>query len=193
MVSADILPSVNCAHASGEASQCAMEVPQVIDIHPTFLVFNGSGRSSDTTFPDNSTIHLAISNFAQFAFAAIRIDLGQVYPNNPLLNLSVINETLHSKLGSVDSLLYANLTQPGKLGYGYSPATIVKFYPCTEQFPKPIGSAIISVLVATLSMFTTGWGIFMFISSSFAERVRGRKEAAEQELMIPKGEVATET
>lgn len=190
--------SSNCTH--GNANQCTTEVPQVIDIQPTFLVFNGSGRASDTTFPDNSTIHPAISNLAQIALAAMRIDLGQIYPNNPLVNLAVINDTLYSNIGSVDSLLYGDLIQHGALKDYRTPdgpVTINRWYACRMQIPKPIGSAIISVLVATLSMFTTGWTMFIFVSSSIAECVQERQEAVEQELvtLIPpcKGEVPTET
>jgi len=137
------------------------------------------------------TRYPAIANLAQTIFSSIRIELGNPSPNNFLLDSSVANASLfNTTLNSTDpSQLYlasTNQSIPPLTLDG--PATIQVLYPCRLQQAKPIGSAIISVLVATLTMFMSGWAIFMFFISDYAERTREGSESAktvEQELMLP--------
>lgn len=137
----------------------------------------GSSSSQFSAYP-------AIYNLIQTILAAVRIDLGNPNPNNFLLNSSVVNATLFNAINmtngsSIPSILYrATTTQIQGLTLE-GPAAIQVLYACQLQQAKPIGSAIISVLVATLSMFMSGWAVFMFISSDYAER-REKSKSAEQ-------------
>jgi hypothetical protein len=102
------------------------------------------------------------------------------------------NYTLYSTINSTNSTnptnstLYFSITDQSDVDQRIAtltpegPATIPVLYPCRLQQTKPIGSAIISVLVATLSMFATVWAMFMFVSSTYAEHIREESKLVEQ-------------
>jgi hypothetical protein len=137
-----------------------------------------------------------ISNAVQAVYAAVRLDLGNPSPNNFLLNTSMISDAItrtfpqthpnrpgypdlptESYLYSilVDDGYYSNITAafdiPGLLPLTWpGPAVLDGVYLCRFQRPKPPRSAFIDVLVATLSMFTTGWAIFLVIAQAVVKK-----------------------
>ena len=119
-------------------------------------------------------MYAASLNYAQTLLAAVRIDLGNRNPNNFLFNLSFVDATLSKKINSSDSLLYSEVLKQvdGKPESASAlvpgPATIQRVYSCKWQIPKPVGTAIISVMVATITMFMTGWQIVMLLLAALA-------------------------
>ncbi|KAJ6606090.1 hypothetical protein DFH09DRAFT_966260 [Mycena vulgaris] len=138
-----------------------------------------------------------ISNTVQAVYAAVRLDLGNPSPNNFLLNTSMISDaiietfpqTYPNRLGypslPTESYLYSILVNDGyhsdiTVVFGIpagllpltspGPAVLDGVYLCRFQRAKPPRSAFIAVLVATLSMFTTGWAIFLVIAEAVVKR-----------------------
>ena len=132
---------------------------------------------------DNDT-QLPFYNILQTVYAAVRIDLGNPSLNNFILHPAAMNNTIYptfpitpgngeafsnstvySTLSSPFPWLQQNLplTLPG-------PATIQVVYPCQFQQLKAPGALVISVLVATLSMFSTGWAVYMLLATAIAKR-----------------------
>ncbi|KAJ6628621.1 hypothetical protein B0H10DRAFT_1904954 [Mycena sp. CBHHK59/15] len=154
---------------------------------------------SNQTLVNNDTSGI-ISNTVQAVYAAVRLDLGNRSPNNFLLNTSMIPEAVLSsfpqthppRAGIVpmtESYLYSILVNDGFYSKNVSsdydipgllplaspgPAVLDGVYLCQFQQRKPLGSAFIAVLVATISMFGTGWGIFL----GFAEGMVKKREGA---------------
>ena len=130
--------------------------------------------------PTKPSPYPAISNLAQTILASVQIDLGNPSPSNFLLNRSVVDKTIFDKINTtmvnttvVNSKLYLASTNQSAPPFTLEgPATIQALYSCRLQLAKPLGSAVISVIVATLSMFMSGWGAFIFLSSEYAERKR---------------------
>lgn len=179
----------------GTAARCANE-PQRINIDRvtavfsdgTFNDFNASQPISDTNVPIIAPDwYPAIFNLIQVIIAAIRIDLGNPSPNNFLLHPSALNETIASALppNATDSLLYQANIHPEIYGIQdmlpltvTGPSVMQVVFPCRFQRWKPTGSLVISVLVVTLSMFSSGWAVFMVIARSWVKRGNPKGEAS---------------
>ncbi|KAG9022670.1 hypothetical protein FRB95_014454 [Tulasnella sp. JGI-2019a] len=105
--------------------------------------------------------------------AAVRIDLGNVLPNNFLVNHSIplIKQTISpSAEGNGESLLYGNLTNAWKasnypglrnISANTPPSQITVQYQCQVVRRKSIGAIFVSVTVATVTLFQGGWAMFM--------------------------------
>ncbi|KAG9022305.1 hypothetical protein FRB95_000398 [Tulasnella sp. JGI-2019a] len=106
----------------------------------------------------------------QTMLAAVRIDLGNVLPNNFLANrsLSLINQTILSNVnGNASSQLYTMLAGgDGWMGDGYPdlryvstdtpPSQIMLQYQCQVEQKKSTGAIFVSVAVATVTLFQGG-------------------------------------
>ncbi|KAJ6554666.1 hypothetical protein B0H19DRAFT_1072027 [Mycena capillaripes] len=151
-----------------------------------------------------------ISNAVQAVYAAVRLDLGNPSPNNFLLNTSMISDAITgtfpqthpNRPGYPDlltkSYLYSILVNDGYLSiitvdFGIpsllpltspGPAVLDGVYLCRFQRPKPPRSAFIAVLVATLSMFTTGWAIFLVIAEAVVKEHKSGANACEGHTML---------
>jgi hypothetical protein len=116
-----------------------------------------------------SDVTAAGSNLAQTLLAAVRIDLGNRNPHNFLFKLSLVDTILFKRIQSFDSRFYQEVLKQvdGKPESATAlvpgPATIQRVHSCKWQTPKPIGTAIVSVMVATYTMFMSGWQIFTFL------------------------------
>jgi hypothetical protein len=178
--------STPCPASLGVTAPCAND-PHPINIDRVTSVFrNGSFNAFDAFLPPSNTnkplIKLdwfpRIANLIQVIVASIRIDLGNPSPNNFILHPSALNRTLSSTFpavkltNSTDSLLYQANVHPEIYGMqGMLPLTLAGqariqvVFPCRFQRRKAFGALFISVLVATLSMFASGWALFMFLAS----------------------------
>jgi hypothetical protein len=118
-------------------------------------------------------------------YAAIRVDLGNPSLNNFILNPSALNGTIFETFpvtpynqaqSSTTSTLYYQWHNPSPALQAYlpinmsGPAQIEVAYPCRFQQRKPLGSLVVSVLVATLSMFSSAWAVFILAATTFAKR-----------------------
>ena len=127
---------------------------------------------------------LAVYNILQTVYAAVRIDLGNPSLNNFILYPAAMNNmisptfpiTPSNGVAFSNSSLYATLSSPfpwlqQNLPVTLSgPATIRVVYPCRYQRIKAPGALVISVLVATLSMFSTAWAVYMLLATAIAKR-----------------------
>jgi hypothetical protein len=149
---------------------------------------------SDSNKPlvTNDTLGI-ISNIVQSAYAAVRLDLGNPSPNNFLLNTAMISEAITATFPQTfpglanESLLYSVLVNDGyearvEGSSGITnitgllpltlpgPAVLQGLYLCHFQRAKSLGSAFIAVLVGTLSMFSSGWAIFLAFAATVVKK-----------------------
>lgn len=182
-----------CPMSLGLHAPCAVNPPQ-FDIFAAAIVFpNTTVHSYINQLPidpvwnpwvfDNDT-ELAFFNLIQAVHASVRIDLGNPSLNNFILYPAALNNTIASTFPITPangeafsySSLYTDLSSPfpwlqQNLPVTLSgPATIQVVYPCRFQQRKGPGAFFISVLVATLSMFSTGWAVFMLLATKVAKR-----------------------
>lgn len=182
-----------CPMSFGINAPCAINPPQ-FDVFLAASVFpNSTIHYYDSRGPldpvwnpwvlDNDT-ELAVYNILQTVYAAVRIDLGNPSLNNFILYPAVLNNTIYSTFPITpangeaysNSTLYSTLSSPfpwlqQNLPVTLSgPAIIQVVYPCQFQQRKALGAMVISVLVATLSMFSTGWAVYMLLVTAIAKR-----------------------
>ncbi|KAG8872545.1 hypothetical protein FRB98_009535 [Tulasnella sp. 332] len=121
----------------------------------------------------------AISNAMQVMLAAVRLDLGNVLPNNILVNRSseLIDEVITKTFAASgdDSDLYADLAsseivQPVYLPEGVNPTRIALEYQCRMEQKRSPGEILVSVSVATLTFFKGGWAVFLLVLTFLAKR-----------------------
>lgn len=182
----------HCPASLGTSAPCANQVPK-FNITFAAAVFPDARLISHTlnqpTSEDNpavidSSTEGPLANIVQLIYASARIDLGNPSPNNFILNPAASNQTLvqtfprTSFVPEVRSELFdqwtthkgiENLDQYRPVTVD-QPANIRVTYLCRSQKKKAAGSLFISVLVATLSMFSAGWAAFMLIATYFAKR-----------------------
>jgi hypothetical protein len=178
-----------CPASLGTDAPCANN-PPLININGTTIVYsNADHRTFNSSRPISGTnqplitprddLYRPTANIAQTILAAVRIDLGNPSRNNFFLNRSVLNTTLFGtfpankllNLNVSSSILYDANVNSGMLPLAVGgPAHIQVLYLCQLQQLKSYGSLVISVLVATLSMFSAGWAFFMLVAGFFAER-----------------------
>lgn len=181
-IQADFAP---CPASVGSSASCANEAPQFSTtfaavIYPNLTLAQYS--QLEPTSPGNPKIIDAVTaaplaNLIQLVYASIRIDLGNPSPNNFIINPSTTNKTLTQSfprtpvVEAAESKLYQRLTtghfRPVVVE---DPATIRVVYLCRAQKQKGAGPLFIAVLVATLSMFSSGWAVFMFLATYIAKR-----------------------
>ncbi|KAG8997702.1 hypothetical protein FRB94_007498 [Tulasnella sp. JGI-2019a] len=168
---------------------CATATPSILDALDPFLVYGVNGNAVGPLTGDYS---LAINNAMQTMLAAVRIDLGNVLPNNFLVNRSseLIAKTIApsmpapgaTKATNTTSVLYGDLTaardssnySPVKVGNNGSgtvaPSQISVEYQCRVEQRKSPGSIFISVAVATMTLFKSGWAVLLLVLTFLARR-----------------------
>ncbi|KAF5342325.1 hypothetical protein D9611_001496 [Ephemerocybe angulata] len=139
-------------------------------------------NSLDPGRHDNSPIN----NILHLALAAIRIDLGNPSPNNFLTHPESLNQTLTATFpetpftSQTQSLLYTTLNEKHFVKESLDsddlpifsvpgPSTVQAVYVCKFMKRKKTGNLIITVFVATVSMFTSGWAVFILIARYFED------------------------
>ncbi|KAJ6563126.1 hypothetical protein DFH09DRAFT_1478117 [Mycena vulgaris] len=178
-----------CPASLGRDAPCANQVPPV-NITDMFELY-GNGSFSHSIPPGSLNPLLSddtsgiISNTVQTVYASVRLDLGNRSPNNFLLNTSRIADEIVQNFPQtypavqnialpIESDLYSLLVNDGNSKNAAlknitgllplsapGPAVVDGVYLCHFQHAKSRGSAFIAVLVATLSMFSSGWALFL--------------------------------
>lgn len=137
-----------------------------------------SNGSPYTGGPD-ANLTVPVRNAFQTALAAARVDIGNSWmKNNFLLNTSLENATLAvppvvAPTGQGPLSVLLNAIHPDPLNMSDTdvyPAVFNTVYQCQTTQRKSVGSVIISILVATLSLFTSGWGVFMLAAAFLHKR-----------------------
>ncbi|KAG8995951.1 hypothetical protein FRB94_008688 [Tulasnella sp. JGI-2019a] len=133
------------------------------------------GTVNTTTFssyslipPNLRTTFITIA--MQLMLTAARLDVGNVFPNNFLVYPNVINATITDE-GLRDFIIDNSLQG---LGDTSRPAVIASQYLCHFPQRESLGSAIISVLVATLSMFGSAWAVFLAVATYYEKQKHPR-------------------
>ncbi|KAF8651461.1 hypothetical protein AX16_004760 [Volvariella volvacea WC 439] len=177
-----------CPPSLGLDVPCATQRPQFnftfsSKIYQNFTVYQNSIYVPISEYnPEvvDATSFQALSNIVQITHAALRLDLGIASPNNILLYPSRIADTLFSTFNATDnipampSMAYLGamiLKESGLIPVPHpGPGQIRVVYLCRAQRRKSIGSAIASVVAATLSMFSSAWGVYMTVAAAIAKR-----------------------
>ena len=177
----------------GLNSTCAINPPQFNILRAATVFPNSTIRYYDSHLPidpvwnpwvlDNDS-ELPVYNIIQAVYAAVRIDLGNPSLNNFILYPAAMNNTIYPTFPITpangeafsNSTLYSALSSPFPLLQQdlpltlSGPATIQVVYPCQFQRRRNTGPLVISVLVATLSMFSTVWAVYMLLATTIAKR-----------------------
>jgi len=145
----------------------------------TWLSFNGA-TGVDAS---NQTLSYlpAVTNVLQLLISAIRLDWGVVLPNNPYVNKAAVNATLQNPLGAgnydwsvineLSAFYNGTSTDPWFANLvSDSPTYLNAQYLCRFSYRLGWARATVNVLVATFSLFSTGWGLTMFAVAWFAKK-----------------------
>ncbi|KAG9029708.1 hypothetical protein FRB95_005004 [Tulasnella sp. JGI-2019a] len=165
---------------------CTTTLPLIWDsTSDSLTLLDADGN--DAGLPSNSSpsnYSLAINNAMQAMLAAVRIDLGNILPNNLLVNGSseLIAKTIASVLpvqgasveADTSSQLYEALIDPNTsvsadIEKGGS-AQIALEYQCRVDQRKSSGSIFVAVIVATVTLFKSGWAVFLLLVTFLAKR-----------------------
>ena len=198
---ADITP---CPMSLGSSAACGLATPN-FTISSAAVVMSNLTFSSEAA-PDPITVlddnvKLPISNLLQTVYAIIRVELGNPSPNNFILHPNVTDSTIVSKFPATPlnqggdalvSQLYQEWTNPDPETKKYlpvtvsGPANIQVVYPCRFQQRKTTGQLFISVLVATLATFSTGWAVFMSLAVYFVKRKGPSGKSGSSTVLLPR-------
>ncbi|KAG8979662.1 hypothetical protein FRB95_012048 [Tulasnella sp. JGI-2019a] len=181
----------NCDISSG------YEIPQLNISYSSMITTNYSYLMGDRLTRPIEFYNSSVNNALQTLHAAVRFDLGNALPNNLFTNTTAVlstNQTIiptfpieaidssgNKTVSSANSRFYDLLTGAVRMDNGseYFSAfpldgskrsTISVPFLCRFLELKSPGNAFISVLVATLSMFSAGWTVFILICGYFAKR-----------------------
>ncbi|KAF8887583.1 hypothetical protein BD779DRAFT_1440840 [Infundibulicybe gibba] len=198
-ISLDAVFPNRCPASVGVDAPCAKSKPEY-NIENAAIIFpNSAIEVYDAAFPvDNNTnpqvitddSKLPVENLIQTLHAALRIDLGNPNPNNIFLHPQdatklVMASTFpkSSGMNSTASRVYLSGIMPSFPSIFpdkhlsdfipmnlTGPASVQVVYLCRYQQRKPLPQATISVVVATLSMFSGGWAVFMLVATYIVKR-----------------------
>ena len=179
----------------GLASPCSISPPTLVITFAATAYPNATILQFDNFYPTDpvnnpyvldADFERPFYNLLQAVYAAIRVDLGNPSLNNFILNPLALNGTIFEKFPataynqdqlSTTSTLFHQWHNPNPSLRAYLPVTvsgpaqIQVVYPCRFQQRKPLGSLVVSVLVATLSMFSSAWAVFILAATAFAKRI----------------------
>jgi len=194
MLSAEI-SYTPCPALLGNNTPCASN-PSPVNITSS-LVFVCNGTSSYPLYSDSAFVlttndlYVPIANIVQIIHAAVLIDLGNPHKNNFLLNPSMLDKTLYSEFPAIlklrnptVSMLYQTVFATGPLKVE-GPAKLEARYLCHLQQMRAPAQAFIAVLVATLSMFVSGWGFFTLLATYWAKRSNDSGKIHSSRMSIP--------
>ncbi|KAG9026613.1 hypothetical protein FRB95_008667 [Tulasnella sp. JGI-2019a] len=153
----------------GTVDQSCTTVP--VNLHDIVVALgwaNGTVHYTVIPSPSSELFATTIPNIMQFLIAAARLDIGNVFPNNVLVYPNVLNATMSTNTSLYNSFLWEPSVP--NLGDTSRPAAIASEYLCHIPQRKPLGWAIVSVLVATLSMFGSAWAAFLVVATFYEKR-----------------------
>ncbi|KAG8996685.1 hypothetical protein FRB94_011584 [Tulasnella sp. JGI-2019a] len=159
-------------------STCGIAVPPISLSLRNLYDATGIPILNTTTLPTNYNI--TINNAMQTILAAIRIDLGNILPNNFLVHRTpdVIGSTISPTIPiqgfqTPQTRLYTLIANStwlnGHEGLGtlnpdsVSPSQITLEYQCRLKQRKSAGTLFVDVTVATLTLFKSGWGFALWL------------------------------
>ncbi|KAF5326828.1 hypothetical protein D9619_004187 [Psilocybe cf. subviscida] len=174
----------------------ACSQPPKFDIVGAAQIDSTGALNQESSVILDDVLTAPLLNLIQAVYAAVRIDLGIDSANNFILHKDVMPKTLNATF-PVTAVTPANKDNVGIQAHLYSawldpskpdsqqnytflldllpievggPATLRVVYLCQFQQRKTPGSLFISVLVATLSMFTSGWAVYILLLGVFLRK-----------------------
>ncbi|KAJ7096611.1 hypothetical protein B0H15DRAFT_920975 [Mycena belliarum] len=185
-----------CPAALGPVAGCAVRVPQfnisssfVSYSNLTFQQYFANEPLTDSNQPViTNTTYGVLANVIQTMYASVRVDLGNPSKNNFLLNPAAVPATIAATFPAIPGVYdtsdeYANLVgtsvNPDFNITGLLPLTTTGaaqldvVYLCRFQQRKAPAQAFIAVLVATLSMFGSGWAAFLVLAAKIVKKRNG--------------------
>ncbi|KAG8992679.1 hypothetical protein FRB94_011390 [Tulasnella sp. JGI-2019a] len=139
------------------------------------LIYSYANGTTPVYWPSHlpDTYAALVANTMQLILAAVRLDTGNVFSNNFLVYPDLLNATITSHTSLYNQCVYNLQTDKSilkGLGDASRPATISSQYLCHFPQRKPLAQAFISVLVATLSMFSSAWAGFLLIAAYYERK-----------------------
>ncbi len=184
-----------CPASLGASAECATSAPtyNISSVSVGYSDFNLQQYvSSQPIEPLNTPLITTdvegpLANIIQVIAAGVRIDLGNPSPNNLFLNNSAIDGALRANFPATEnapfteSVAYNIRKSPATAAAGSQLDTILPLnvsgpgvarvpYACRSQRRKSPGSLFVSVLVATLTMTSSGWAAFMLVATTWIKR-----------------------
>ncbi|KAJ7323941.1 hypothetical protein DFH08DRAFT_887191 [Mycena albidolilacea] len=147
---------------------------------PNFTWYNAIGNTDLNILPNASSIAADegnLYNVINVFYAAVRLDLGHWTPDNIFTNTTSFKRlirdtdstnTTFRDVATSKGMAYVNSTHPPPRR-----AAIQIPYTCNVMRRKPIGSFVVSVLSATLSMFLGTWGVIVTVLSFIVRKNPG--------------------
>ena len=128
-------------------------------------------------FESGQGLQGAADNLFQVMHAAIRLDLGNVKPNNLLVNSSALGAIVHVDGNDLQSSLSGGGNELFKYPVYYMDETKIDVqFECRFQYAKSWSQILISVFVATVSMLGSAWAGFMQGATYLATRKEPKGE-----------------
>ncbi|KAJ7466351.1 hypothetical protein FB451DRAFT_1485153, partial [Mycena latifolia] len=186
-----------CPASLGPEAPCALQNPSV-NVTSLFLFNPGAPRPGIYSYSAADPVSMwnepLMDKKHGSAYTTVRLDLGNRAPNNFLLNTSLIPAAIESSFPQtlarlpIQSILYAMLVGDPSYAEDEPPSAVAEYnltgllpltLPgpavvdgdlCRFQRAKSPGSAVIAVLVATLSMFSSGWALFLGFAPGMVKR-----------------------
>ncbi|KAJ7936047.1 hypothetical protein B0H13DRAFT_1853749 [Mycena leptocephala] len=159
--------------------------PPFACVIPPFDHYNAIGNTDLNILPGPSSIAADegnLYNIITIFYAAVRLDLGHWTPDNVFTNTTSFNNSMlppdfsaddsaaFRSLANSKGMAYVNLTTPPPASERTAPAVIQIPYTCNVRKQKPLGSLVVSVISATLSMFLGAWGAIIAVLSGIARK-----------------------
>ncbi|KAJ7770312.1 hypothetical protein DFH07DRAFT_880367 [Mycena maculata] len=159
---------------------------------PPFSWYNAIGNTDLNILPGPSSIEANegnLYNVVNVFFNAVRLDLGHWTGNNVFTNTTAFNQsildtgplnvnTAFRALATTKGMAYVNYTNPPPATARTSPAVIQIPYTCNVMQRKPLGSFVVSIVSATLSMFLGAWGTLVAVLAGIVRRRPGANTCA---------------
>lgn len=182
----------HCPLSLGPNASCGISVPSY-NVSVSTLVYPNATLSTysayypvaaDNQFNIDDDIAGPLNNIIRIIHAAVRVDLGIDSPNNLILHPEVANASLVTTF-PITHLNPTNYTSASLLLEWINPTSDIEpfmpvnvsgpaelqvVYLCRLQQRKAAAQLFISVLVATLSMFSSGWALFLSAATIIAKR-----------------------
>ena len=181
-----------CPPSLGPNASCGIKAPSYLISASTLVYPNGTLSEYSASSPVDDTNQFNIDddiagplkNIIRIIHDAARIDLGIDSPNNLILHSEVANaslvttfpKTILNPTNDTSASLLLDWINPTSAMKPYLPvnvsgeAELQVVYLCRLQQRKAAGQLFISVLVATLSMFSSGWALFLSVATIIAKR-----------------------
>lgn len=174
------------AHAEYSPPSFSLTQPSLIFPNTTFL------KPPDASLFNTDDYRIPLNNLIYSLHAAARTDLGSFRPNNLFTNASMLQSIIKGRMpgGSIHNatdlkfagaLLGTRNLSSGTFNLAFTalplapagPSVILNYYLCHFKIPKSTAALVFGMFVATMSLFSTAWTVFMIFADTWIKRRSG--------------------